>query len=90
MPNRNYVNGRAFEYKTKKKLEQMGYTVFRTAGSHSKVDLIAYDIEHRVVWFIQCKAGHLSEKERERIYSELDVFKSLDVATGVLVEERDP
>jgi Holliday junction resolvase len=39
--NRNYVNGRATEYRAKKELEKDGYTVIRAAGSHGPWDLIA-------------------------------------------------
>ena len=41
MSNRNYINGRNFEYVVKKKLESKGWTVWRTPGSRSKADLIA-------------------------------------------------
>ena len=41
MPNRNYVRGREKEYLLKDRLEQDGYTVFRTSGSHGIADLIA-------------------------------------------------
>lgn len=42
MVNKNYVKGRTFEYKIKKQFEDKGYLVFRTAGSHSVADLIAF------------------------------------------------
>jgi hypothetical protein len=41
MPNRNYINGRAYEYKAKQLLEAQGYTTIRTAGSHGPYDLLA-------------------------------------------------
>ena len=37
----NYERGRAFEYKVRDHLKAEGYQVFRMAGSHSCVDLIA-------------------------------------------------
>ena len=66
MPNRNYNKGRAYEYKIKKRYEKLGYTVFRTAGSHSPADLIALRCLKRIhlnwnsmslldVVLIQCK-----------------------------------
>lgn len=42
VPNRNYVNGVAYERKAKKFLEEQGYTVIRAAGSHGFADLIAF------------------------------------------------
>jgi len=41
VPNKNYLTGRAYEYKAKKVLEEDGYTVIRAAGSHGLWDLIA-------------------------------------------------
>lgn len=61
MPNKNYVKGRAFEYKVKEVYQQAGYLVFRTAGSHSPADLIAFPPLSKIVeWqplLIQCKTG---------------------------------
>ena len=68
MPNRNYNNGRAREYRLMRKLEAEGYTCFRTAGSHTKVDILAF--KYGSPWFpcvrlIQSKkTGYLSPKER--------------------------
>jgi Holliday junction resolvase len=60
MPNKNYVKGRNFEYQIKKLYEKMGYLVFRTAGSHSPADLIAFPplrmIKEWQPILIQCKA----------------------------------
>jgi len=39
--NRNYNRGRKKEYLLKDRFEKEGYIVFRTAGSHSDIDLIA-------------------------------------------------
>lgn len=59
MPNKNYQKGRAFEYKIKKQYEEKGYLVFRTAGSHSPADLIAFPPLRMInEWqpiLIQCK-----------------------------------
>lgn len=41
MPNSNYVNGRAMEYKARQDLTEQGYTVIRAAGSKGKIDLCA-------------------------------------------------
>lgn len=41
--NRNYNNGRAFEYRTRDHLyEQGAVQVIRSAGSHTKIDLTAF------------------------------------------------
>ena len=57
MTNKNYNAGRRFEYRVKKWLENMGFVVFRTAGSHSPVDLISFEskFEKTNPKLIQCK-----------------------------------
>lgn len=61
----NYTKGRGFEYWVKKKLEANGFTVFRSAGSHSAADLIAIrQLEHFTqTCLIQCKTGIKLNKE---------------------------
>ena len=58
MANRSYQKGYRFELEVKRYLEQKGYLVFRTAGSHSLADLIVVDhTMWRIVYLIQCKYG---------------------------------
>lgn len=62
----NYTKGRAFEYQVKKILEKDGQTVWRTAGSHSPVDLIAVykdTFGNMQINFIQCKTGKKINKD---------------------------
>jgi Holliday junction resolvase len=54
MPNKNYLRGRRFEWQLKKDLEEQGYLVFRTAGSHGLFDLIGLDKNGKPL-LIQCK-----------------------------------
>jgi len=69
MPNKNYNSGRNFEYRVKKYLESKGYLVFRSAGSHSIADLIAFP---KSSWqfstlLIQCKHhGKISKVELKK------------------------
>ena len=51
MPNRRYEKGYRLELEAKKILEDMGYYVIRSAGSHSAVDLVA--VEPLLVVLIQ-------------------------------------
>ena len=53
IPNKNYAKGRRAEYKAKAELEKLGYKVFRSAGSHTKADLISFKGDE--VRFIQIK-----------------------------------
>jgi Holliday junction resolvase len=49
----NYARGRALEHRVRTHLREQGYEVLRTAGSKSKVDLVA--IKPGQILFVQCK-----------------------------------
>jgi holliday junction resolvase Hjr len=49
----HYDEGRRFEWKTRDHLTANGYEVFRSAGSHTKVDLIGMKSGQLI--FVQCK-----------------------------------
>ena len=56
MPNRNYISGYNLERRVVKYLEKLGYAnVVRTAGSHSLVDIIAFDINDKIMKVFQVK-----------------------------------
>lgn len=69
--NKNYIKGRAKEYRLMKKLKDEGYEIVaRTAGSHSPIDIIGikkiYDCVK--VKFIQSKPkGYKKEKLMEEL-----------------------
>jgi len=42
MPNKYYVSGRKKEWRVQELLEAEGYLTFRTAGSHTPVDVLAF------------------------------------------------
>jgi len=75
MARTNYQRGREFEYRTRKRMTEMGAAyIMRAASSKGAADLIAlwpltmdcvYDGQ---VWLVQCKMdGRLPKKEREEL-----------------------
>lgn len=71
MPNKNYNRGRALEYRVMKHFRSKGFEVFRSAGSHSKVDVIAIASDkylplHKIL-LVQCKTGKglMTKKEKK-------------------------
>jgi len=68
--NKNYIKGRNKEYRIKKKLEQEGYYVIRSAGSHSFFDLIAIHKEKKEILLIQVKTK--IDKKIEELYENLE------------------
>ena len=82
--NRNYVNGRAFEYMVKADLEKRGYLARRSPGSKSVVDLIAY---HRGrCLLVQCKRGSARASKEEK--GALLVLAITHDATALIAEKR--
>lgn len=58
----SYRRGRDFEYYVKRKLEELGFIVFRSPVSKGPADLVA--IRRGSVYFIQCKiGGYIGVKE---------------------------
>ena len=55
MANRNYANGRAFEYEIMREFRDCGYECIRAAGSHGPWDVICWNREGFI--FIQAKRG---------------------------------
>jgi Holliday junction resolvase len=52
-PRSNYARGRDLEHRVRTHLREQGYEVLRTAGSKSKIDLVA--IKTGQILFVQCK-----------------------------------
>ncbi len=83
MPNLNYNRGRALEYRTRDHYRDEGYQVFRTAGSHTKADLVCiaprnWDsglIKPRVL-LVQCrgKLKLISKKDRQEFADYCDTL----------------
>ena len=67
MSNKNYIRGRAKEYRIKKKFEKMGYVCIRSAGSHSFADIIAVHPIKMSIVFIQCKPKKYSHKKADEL-----------------------
>jgi Holliday junction resolvase len=67
--NKNYVKGRAFEYKIATLFRRKGYYVVRSAGSYGPSDLVAVKKGQRPV-LIQCKAGAaaISKEESDLLF----------------------
>ena len=66
MPNKNYVKGRRKEYKITNQLKEEGWDIVqRTAGSHSKVDIIAINKKLRVIKLIQAKPDDFNSNKIE-------------------------
>lgn len=80
-----YAKGANFERQVKDFLEEEGFLVVRSAGSHTISDLVAIN-PGPVVWLIQCKTdGRLKPDEREAL---LKLERLLDIVPMLAYKEK--
>ena len=70
MPNRKYEKGRRKEWKIVKEEKEKGAIAFRSAGSHSPVDVVSISPETRRIYLIQCKPDSMPESQKKKIEEE--------------------
>jgi len=68
--NKNYVQGRNFEYEVTKIFKEKGFEAIRTAGSHSPYDVILVkktrDLKKIAnVCFVQCKTNRIKREDKK-------------------------
>lgn len=78
MPNRNYLKGRAKEYRITNQLRSEGWDIVqRTAGSHSNIDVFAINKKLKRIIFIQSKPDDYSERKTIEIENEMNWLDGL-------------
>ena len=70
MPNPNYLKGVRKERKFVNEARLNGSISFRSAGSHSPIDVVIIDKDTRVIRLIQCKPDTMSNNKREALRQE--------------------
>jgi len=70
MPNYNYNKGVRKERKLVNVAKSAGLLAFRSAGSHSPIDVVIIDKRERVIKFIQCKPDNISERNKDILIQE--------------------
>lgn len=72
MPNPNYIKGVLKERDIVNKAREEGLIAFRSAGSHSPIDVCIIDIKLRRVKFIQCKPENFPESKKKKLEQEFE------------------
>ncbi len=67
MPNKNYISGRRKEYKLMHEERVKGCLAFRSAGSHSPIDVVSIDAFNSKITLIQSKPNHFSENQKKKL-----------------------
>ena len=71
MPNSNYVKGVKKERFFVNRAKSEGKISFRSAGSHSPIDVVIIDLQARRIEFLQCKPESMSNSKKEKLEQEL-------------------
>ena len=71
----NYIKGANKERRVVNKARKAGKIAWRSAGSHSPIDVCIIDREAKTVRFIQCKPKNFSKNKKEGL---LEKYKFLN------------
>ena len=71
MPNKNYQKGVRKERKIVNDARDLGMISFRSAGSHSPIDVCVIDEKEKKIFFIQCKPESMSDNKKKLLEEEL-------------------
>ena len=86
-PRSNYARGRDLEHRVRTHLREEGFEVLRTAGSKSKVDLVA--IKPGQILFVQCKrSGALPPAEWNALWDLAQMVGAIPVLAEQLTRGR--
>ena len=75
MPNPRYVKGVRKERKIVNMAKAKGLIAFRSAGSHSPIDVCIIDMKNKWIRLVQCKSDNISrnyKRELEHQYAGLN------------------
>ena len=67
MPSKIYTKGRKKEYKIVHRERDKGCIAFRSAGSHSPIDVVSIDAINKKIRFIQSKSDFMNENKKQKI-----------------------
>jgi len=71
MSNKNYVKGRRKEYALVHDYKAQGCDIaFRSAGSHSPIDVVAIDKTKKIIYLIQAKPDNMNETNKRKLLKE--------------------
>ena len=71
MPNANYIKGVRKERKIVNEAREQGLISFRSAGSHSPIDVVIINDKSKIIRLIQCKPESMSNAARLRLMEQL-------------------
>ena len=79
-----YRKGRRKEYLLINEAKKKGLIAFRSAGSHSPVDVVILDFKNHKIRLLQSKTYQLTLGERMKILSQMPVYSRCDVTFEIV------
>lgn len=73
MTNSHYRKGRRKEYKIVQQEKNLGRLAFRSAGSHSPIDVVSIDRKNRIIRLIQSKTYEITDKTKKKMQTKEDL-----------------
>lgn len=70
MPNKNYIKGVRKERKIVNEARDKGLIAFRSAGSHSPIDVVVIDKRNKLIKLIQCKPDDMNSNKKQKLRDE--------------------
>lgn len=84
MPNANYIKGVAKERRIVNEARELGLISFRSAGSHSPIDVVIINFDSKIIQLIQCKPDTISKTKKAQLEAGLSALDgTYTVWTGV-------
>jgi Holliday junction resolvase len=71
MPNRNYIKGVRKERVLVNHARADNHLAFRSAGSHSPIDVVIINHDNHLINLIQCKPSSMRESAKSKLLSSL-------------------
>ena len=83
-----YKKGANFERKIVNEARAKGLIAFRSAGSHSPIDLVIIDTPNKTIRFVQCKkwSSKLSQTAKDRILTPLNSLNAVFSCSIEIIE----
>ena len=78
MPNYAYNKGVRKERKIVNEAKKEGCIAFRSAGSHSPIDVCIIDIDHNQIRFVQSKGDSITPRQIQKLLDELVELNTQD------------
>jgi len=84
MPISKYRKGADKERRIVNRERNKGFLCFRSAGSHSPVDIFSLDPVSKTIFLIQSKGAFMAQRDKDKIKKELEEYEGTYIVCVVV------